>query len=105
MRKIILKPYGILNRNETVEGKSIEQQIAERMDGGNIELGGKALLYTEKKDGVLPETNIRTDRFEVAMMALDAVERARVAKRDATGKESQNESTQGTTAGSELPEA
>lgn len=99
MRKVKLKIRGQLKRNTTYEGQSIEQQIAERMEGGTIELGGKALLYTERKDGVLPETNIRTDRFDIAQQAYYAVEKARKAKRDAVPKEgkegSQNESTQG----------
>lgn len=73
--------------NNTYEGKSIEQEIAERMEGNNIELGGKALLYTEKKDGVLPETDIRSDKFELAMIAKDKVERMRIVKKDNIGKD------------------
>ena len=30
-------------------------------------------IYTEKKDGVLPEYDIRTDRFEVAIEAMDKI--------------------------------
>lgn len=30
-------------------------------------------IYTEKKDGVLPEYDIRTDRFEVALDAMDKI--------------------------------
>lgn len=86
MRRRIISYKGIFHRNKTYEGKSIEQQIAERMEGENIELGGKALLYTERKDGVLPETNIRSDRMDLAMMALDTVTRTHRAKRDGVGK-------------------
>lgn len=61
--------------------------LADKMEGEAIELGGKALLYTERKDGVLPLTNIRSDRFEIAMEAIDSVERSRVARRDKTVSE------------------
>lgn len=40
------------------------------------------MLYTERKDGVLPETDIRTDRFEVAQEAMGKVEKSIKAKRE-----------------------
>lgn len=87
MRKVVTPTNGKIKReNVTYEGESIEQMIAKRMNGNEIEIGGKALLYTDRKDGVLPETNIRSDRFDIAMMALDAVERARIARREAADK-------------------
>ena len=33
-------------------------------------------IYTEKKDGVQPEFDIRTDRFEVAIDAVDKINQA-----------------------------
>lgn len=93
MRKVIIKRGGLVKRNETYEGKSIEVQLSEKMAGEEIELGGKALLYTERKDGVLPETNIRSDRWDLAMMALDSVERARISKRDSMGSKKIDEGT------------
>lgn len=53
------------------------------------------LIYTERKEGVLAETNIRTDRFEVAQQAMDAVSRSYAAKRE--GKIEQLTQTQETT--------
>lgn len=82
MRKVKVSYKGVIRRNKTVEAKSIEQMLADKIEGEAIELGGKALLYTERKDGVLPLTNIRTDRFDIAMEAIDTVERSRVARRD-----------------------
>ena len=34
-------------------------------------------IYTEKKDGVQPEFDIRTDRFEVAIDAIDKIHQYR----------------------------
>lgn len=86
MRKIFMRNQGKIKKNETYEGKSLEEALADKIAGEEIELGGKALLYSERKDGVLPITNIRTDRWDIAMMALDSVEKARIAKRDSSGK-------------------
>ena len=33
-------------------------------------------IYTEKKDGVQPEFDIRTDRFEVVIDAIDKINRS-----------------------------
>jgi len=43
---------------------------------------GAPVLYTDKKDGVNPAYNIRTDRFEIATEAMDVVHRSKEAKRD-----------------------
>ena len=39
------------------------------------------IVYTERKDGVLPQYDIRTDRFEIAIDAMDKVSKTHVAKR------------------------
>lgn len=40
------------------------------------------MIYTERSKGVLPETDIRTDRWEVAQQAMDKVAGAKRAKRE-----------------------
>lgn len=42
-------------------------------EANNMEDGVFPTIYTEKKDGVLPEYDIRTDRFEVAIDAIDKI--------------------------------
>lgn len=42
-------------------------------ESSNMEDGVFPTIYTEKKDGVLPEHDIRTDRFEVAIDAIDKI--------------------------------
>lgn len=39
----------------------------------NMEDGVFPTIYTEKKDGVQPEFDIRTDRFEIAIDAMDKI--------------------------------
>lgn len=78
--KKLINRTGIIKRNTSYEAESIEQMLRKAKEGESIELGGKELLYTEKKDGVLPATNIRTDKWEIAQDALDTVERTRAVK-------------------------
>lgn len=42
-------------------------------EANNMEDGVFPTIYTEKKDGVQPEFDIRTDRFEVAVDAMDKI--------------------------------
>lgn len=45
-------------------------------EANNMEDGVFPTIYTEKKDGVLPEYDIRTDRFEVAVDAIDKINKS-----------------------------
>lgn len=43
---------------------------------------GAPLVYTDRKDGVQPAYDIRTDRFEIAVDAMDKVQKSYMAKRE-----------------------
>lgn len=64
---------------EEFEGETIETKCARIMLANEPITDGAPLIFTEKKDGVLPELNIRTDRFEIANNAMDAVNRTKIA--------------------------
>lgn len=83
MRKKIVSKIGKINRNESVEGKCIEEMIEFQKEGNTVEMGTASLFYTIKEDGVHALGNIRSDRHQLAQDALDTVEKSRVAKRDA----------------------
>lgn len=54
-------------------------------EANNMEDGVFPTIYTEKKDGVQPEFDIRTDRFEVALDAMDKINQSaasQIAKRN-----------------------
>lgn len=64
----------------TYEAEPLEVKLRRKMKGGKIdeeEGDGKtwAIAYTEKKDGVKPEYDIRTDRFEIAREAMETLEK------------------------------
>lgn len=67
------------------EGESIETKL-ERMIANKEPISGEGnvqLLFTERKDGVLPSYNIKTDRWLHAIEATDALSRQKVAQREA----------------------
>lgn len=76
--------------NNSVEGLSIEQKIERMMQQKEPINGGSPIIYTERKDGVLPEYNIRTDRFEIAIDAMGAVDKSYKARRENNIKEREN---------------
>lgn len=72
-------PSQIKIRN-TYEAEPLEVKLRRKMKGGKVdeeEGDGKtwAIAYTEKKDGVKPEYDIRTDRFEIAREAMETLEK------------------------------
>ena len=71
-----------LTVNESTEGETIEQKIERVVNNGEPITDGAPMVYTERKDGVLPAYDPRTDRFEIAVDAMDRVTASRLAKRD-----------------------
>lgn len=66
--------------NESVEGRSIEEKMRETTLNGQPIDSAAPLLYTDRKDGVLPEYDIRTDRWSIAQATVDKVVRSQIAK-------------------------
>ena len=52
------------------------------MTQGEVISDGADLNYTERKDGVRAEFDIRTDRFEHAIDAMERVTKSHIAKRE-----------------------
>jgi len=71
-----------LSINKSYQGERIEQKIARIVNNKEPITDGAPLIYTERKDGVGAEYNIRTDRFEVAIDAMDKVASTLRAKRE-----------------------
>lgn len=82
MYKGVKKSRTSISTNFLEIGESIEEKMR-RVTQSNEPIENVApMLYTERKDGVLPETDIRTDRFEVAQEAMGKVEKSIKAKRE-----------------------
>lgn len=56
-----------------LEGEPIEDKIRRILDENEPITDGAPIIYTEKKDGVRPEFNIRADKWDIAIQAMDKV--------------------------------
>lgn len=75
-------PVTSINVNEGSEGETIEMKI-ERIVNNNEPITDSApIIYTERKDGVDPAHDIRTDVWEIAADAMDVVTKTRITKRE-----------------------
>lgn len=65
----------INNPNLTYQADPREVKLRRIINGesNDMEDGVFPTIYTEKKDGVQPEFDIRTDRFEIAIDAIDKI--------------------------------
>lgn len=73
---------GNIQVNESFRGETIEQKVRKIVNNKEPITDGAPLVYTERKDGVQPQYNIRTDRFEIAIDAMDKVSATYKARRE-----------------------
>ena len=72
----------LIHINESYEGESIEQKVERIMNNNEPITDGAPLIYTDRADGVQPDYNIRTDRFEVALDAMTSIAKGQQATRE-----------------------
>lgn len=97
MKSPIYAPSNRLRINESKEGEPIEMKIERKVNNGEpMNEPGVTLLYTERSKGVLPETDIRTDRFEIAIEATDKIAKSFQARREEGLKKDKTENDGGT---------
>lgn len=68
--------------NTSYEGEPIEAKIRRIVNNKEPISDGAPLVYTERKDGVQPQYDIRTDRWDIAIDAMDKVAKTHKAKRE-----------------------
>ena len=75
------------NANRSVEGETIEMKIDRFINNKEtITDNGSTPIYMERKEGVNRAYNIRTDRWDVAVEAMDTVSKSYQARRDEKAK-------------------
>ena len=57
---------------KTQEGENIEIKVRRITENGEPIKDGAPMVFTEKKDGVRPEFNIRTDKWELVLDKMEA---------------------------------
>lgn len=65
---------------EAEEGENILTKVRRIIDENEPLEDGAPLIYTPKADGVRPEHDIRTDKWAIAMKAMDRVSEYKVSK-------------------------
>lgn len=70
--------------NKSYKGESIEKKINRIVNNKEPIKDGSPKIYTERKNGVEAQYDIRTDRFEYAVDAMDKVDKSNKAKRMAS---------------------
>lgn len=62
-------------------GETLERKIERITLTGEPISEGAPVIYTEREEGVIPAYDIRTDKFELAMEAMEQVSRKSIEKR------------------------
>lgn len=87
--------------NESYEGETIETKIERIVNNGEPIDDVSPIIYTDRKEGVLPAYDIRTDRWDVAIDAMGKVEKTKMTIRKGYYENNNNdgkpESTETTT--------
>lgn len=80
MIKPTFYPKPIRTDYEFQNGERIETKVRRITENNEPITDGAPIIYTNRDDGVLPAYNIRTDRWEIAQAAMEAVNQANLAK-------------------------
>ena len=86
MKKPTFFPRPIATNYEYQEGETIETKVRRITENNEPITDGAPIIYTNREDGVLPAYNIRTDRWEIAQQAMEAVNQANLARSKDYGK-------------------
>lgn len=114
-KKAKFEETSIVIEDNTYEGETIEMKVERILTNGEPITDGAEIIYQDREEGVAPSYNIRTDRFDYAIDAMDNVAASKLAKRkekldklaEKEGKpkeekDTEGESTQGTSGQTEV---
>lgn len=69
--------------NTSTNGISIEKQVAKALTTGEKLDGNEKIIYTERKLGAQPAYDYRTDRWDIALGAIEKTQKSQDARRQA----------------------
>lgn len=81
MKRFKICDKTMIELNDSIEGETIEQKVMRITENNEPITDGAPIIFTARKDGVLPAYDIRTDRFEVAIEGMDYVAKSNFARR------------------------
>lgn len=77
---IVKQPSRITTHGILREGQSLEEFLRKAMTGNEPIQATAKVTYNDRKDGVLPQHDIRTDRFELAQEQTTKYHKSRAAQ-------------------------
>ena len=81
MKQFKIKDRTMIELNDSIEGETIEQKVMRITENNEPITDGAPIIFTARKDGVLPAYDVRTDRFEIAIDGMDYVAKSNLARR------------------------
>jgi hypothetical protein len=81
MKRFKIQNKTMIELNDSVEGETIEEKVMRITENKEPITDGAPIIFTDRKDGVLPAYDVRTDRFEIAIEGMDYVAKSNFAKR------------------------
>lgn len=87
MKKRIVKYAKDMLAVETIEGEILEKKIQRIMDEKSPIDDSAPIIYTEKKNGINPAHDVRTDRFDLALEAMEIETKKRIAANEENFKD------------------
>lgn len=85
-------PISNIEGVELKEGETIETKVRRIVEEKEPISDTAPIVYTNRDDGVIAGYNIRTDRFDVALSAMDTVNKAKIATRNGKNKVEESDS-------------
>lgn len=85
-----------LKVNKSKQGETIEEKVSRITNNKEPIKDGAPMIYTNRKEGVKPGYDVRTDRFEIAIDAMEKVTKTHLAKREERHNPKLTEDQQGT---------
>ena len=79
-------PFSNMKGVEITEGETIETKVRRIVEEKEPISDTAPIIYTNRENGVIAGYNIRTDRFDVALSAMDTVNKAKIATRNGKNK-------------------
>ena len=76
------------------EGESILTKVRRILDENEPLTDGAPLIYTPKEDGVKPEFDIRTDKWQIAINAMDKVNAYKLSDYTKNGRNPETKETE-----------
>lgn len=87
----------VLTMDDSYEGITIEDMVRRLVDQKEPIENTSPLIYTERKEGVLPEYNIRSDKWDLAIDRMTAISISNTLKREESIKAKENAAIEGET--------